>query len=533
MRKSPLITVLRKAYQIEQISRKQGIPRTEVIDLLKHKTSRRRLLQGGLGFTAATIASNWRQQNNLVLAQSKTPSVLIVGAGIAGLTAAYRLQQAGVAVDIIEARKRIGGRIYSLPRALDTSVTVELGGEFIDTAHVAVRNLARELGLTVADIKTVEAELTQDTCFFDYNKIPLHKLVDEFAPVARQISKDNIAIADFASYKNPLPAATALDSQSISEYLANIPDTTDTIRQLLEVAYTPQYGLEADRQSCLNLIYLIGEQSNKFEIYGESDEKYAIKGGNGQITQTLAKLLQARITTETILESIKILADGRYLVSTSNDGNVSDRKYERILLTLPFSMLRRVDLKLDLPPAKKLAIETLGYGANSKLITSYQGKIWRDLYNSTASVFTDLGFQNTWESSLSRFATGESLITNFTGGKQAKSLATKTPEFHDREFLAQIETVFPGISQTRKSDRQPIIAHWHDEEYSRGSYACYKVGQMTKIYGAEGERVGNLFFAGEHCSAEFQGYMEGGCETGEAAAVAILEDLGLKTQAKS
>ncbi|MGL5870791.1 MAG: flavin monoamine oxidase family protein [Xenococcaceae cyanobacterium] len=530
MSKSPLIRILRKAYRIAQISRKNKISTTEVIEILKQKTSRRRLLQGGLGFATAIAASSWRQQDNWVLAKSKTPSVLIVGAGIAGLTAAYRLQKAGVAVDIVEARKRIGGRIYSLPRAAGTSITVELGGEFIDTNHVSIQKLAQELGLTVVDIKTIEEEFIEDTCFFNGNKIPLEKLVNDFAPVAQQISKDLEAIADFESYKTAIPAATALDSKSISEYLAGIPNTTETIRQLLEVAYTTQYGLEAQEQSCLNLIYLIGSQSGKFDIYGESDEHYTIEGGNAQIIGKLGALLQDLVKTETVLESIKTLSDGRYLVSLSSDGKTLDRKYERVLLTLPFSMLRQVDLKIDLPPAKKLAIDTIGYGTNSKLITSYQEKIWRDRYNSTANVFTDLGFQNTWESSLSRFAKEESLITNFTGGRQGISLATKTPEFHDRNFLAQIELVFPDISKVRKSDRKPIIAHWHDEEYSRGSYTCYKVGQWTQMYGVEGERVGNLFFAGEHCSQEFQGYMEGGCETGEAAALAILSDLGLKAQ---
>jgi monoamine oxidase len=528
MSKSSLISILRKAYRIEQISRKKGIPTTELLEIFKQKTSRRRLLQGSLGFATAIAVSNWREQDNLVLAKSKTPSVLIVGAGIAGLTAAYRLQKAGVAVDIIEARRRIGGRIYSLPRAAGTSITVELGGEFIDSNHVSIRKLAQELGLTIVDIKTIEKNSIEDTCFFNGNKIPLSKLVDDFAPVAQQISKDLEAIADFESYKTPIPAVTALDSQSISEYLASIPDTTETIRQLLEVAYKVEYGLEAQEQSCLNLIYLIGAQSDKFDLYGESDEHYTIEGGNSQITQKIAKLFHNSVETETILESIKTLSDGRYLVSLRTDGKTFDRKYERVLLTLPFTMLRQVDLKVDLPPAKKLAIDNIGYGTNSKLITSYQEKIWRDRYNSTASVFTDLDFQNTWESSLSRLTQGESTITNFAGGKHGVSLATKTPEFHEREFLAQIESVFPGISNVRQSDRQPIVAHWHDEEYNRGSYACYKVGQWTQMHGVEAERVGNLFFAGEHCSLESQGYMEGGCETGEAAAVAILEDLGLK-----
>ncbi len=96
--------------------------------------------------------------------------------------------------------------------------------------------------------------------------------------------------------------------------------------------------------------------------------------------------------------------------------------------------------------------------------------------------------------------------------------------------MPQLEQVFPGISAVRlqgKANR----AYWSGELYSQGSYACYLVGQWTQLYGSEGERVGNLFFAGEHTSLEYQGYMEGGCETGEAAALAILEDLGVQADA--
>ncbi|MFW5765624.1 MAG: NAD(P)-binding protein, partial [Coleofasciculus sp.] len=102
MAKSPLIKILRQAYRVAQISRKTGIPPAEVIGNLnlKAKTSRRCLLQGGLALAGATAATTFRRDGHRAVAQPGVSPVLVVGAGIAGLTAAYRLQQDGVPVDV-------------------------------------------------------------------------------------------------------------------------------------------------------------------------------------------------------------------------------------------------------------------------------------------------------------------------------------------------------------------------------------------------------------------------------------------------
>ncbi len=530
MAKSPLIKALRQAYRVAQISRKSRIPPAEVLGILKERRiSRRRLLQGGLALAGATVATTFRRDGHQAVAQSGNSPVLVVGAGIAGLTAAYRLKQAGVPVDVIEARNQVGGRIRSLPKAAGTQLTVDLGGEFIDTDHKTLRSLAKELGFQTVDLLAAERGLVQDTYFFEGRKVPIEEIIRDFAPVAQQIAADLEAIENFESYATPDSAAAALDSLSITEYLNRIP-TTPTLRKLIQVAYTGEYGLEAEEQSSLNLIYLIGTKPGEFEIFGDSDERYYIRGGNDQVPRRLAQLLGDSIETETVLESLSSLSDGRYRVALRSGSRTFERTYERVLLTVPFSVLRKIPLNVDLPPVKKLAIDTLGYGTNSKLITGYTEKFWRTRYNSTANVFTDQGFQNTWESSQSRFTPGEGLITDFTGGRQGLVLGTVTPEIQAERLMPQLERVFPGISATRLQGKA-VRAYWLGEQYSRGSYSCYLVGQYTQMYGVEGERVGNLFFAGEHCSTENQGYMEGGCETGEAAAKEILEDLGLKASA--
>jgi len=523
MARSPLVKILRQAYKVAQISRKSNIPLVEVLGSVNEKISRRRLLQGGLALASAAAATTFRRDKDLAVAKSGISPILVVGAGIAGLTAAYRLRQAGVRVDIIEARNRVGGRIRSLDKAAGTQLTAELGGEFIDSDHTCLRSLATELGFKIVDLLAAEQGLVKDTFFFEGRRVPIEEIIRDFAPVAQQIDADLEAIANFESYAVFDRPTAQLDRLSITKYLDRIP-TTHLIRELIRVAYTIEYGRDSEEQSCLNLLYLIGTEPGEFSIFGTSDERFYIDGGNDQVPRRLAQLLADSIQTGTVLESLKSLSDNRYRVSLRSGNKTFERNYERILLTVPFSVLRKIQLNVDLPPVKRLAIKTLGYGTNAKLVTGYRETIWRSRYGSTANIYTDLGFQNTWESSQSRYTSGQGLITNYTGGRQGLVLGTATSEIHAQRLVSQLEQVFPGTRSIRLQGRVNQI-HWPSQQYSRGSYSCYLVGQWTQMYGVEGERVGNLFFAGEHTSLEYQGYMEGGCETGEAVAIAILKDL--------
>lgn len=530
MARSPLIKILRRAYRVAQISSSLDIPPAEVLGIINERISRRHLLHGGLAVAAAVAATTFSRDGRSAVAQSRISPILVVGAGIAGLTAAYRLKQAGVPVNIIEARNRVGGRMKSLPNAAGTKLTAELGGEFIDTDHTCLRSLAKELGLKIVDLLAADQGLVHDTYFFEGRKVPIQEIIRDFAPVAKQISADLKVIANFESYAVFDEPTAKLDRISIAEYLDRIP-TTPIIRQLIRVAYTIEYGRDVEEQSCLNLLYLIGTEPSKFSIFGTSDERFYIDGGNDQVPRRLAQLLAGSIQTGTVLESLKRLSDGRYRVALRSGGSTIDRTYERILLTVPFSVLREIPLNADLPPVKRLAIKTLGYGTNAKLITGYQKQVWRTRYGSTANVYTDLGFQNTWESSQSRYTPGKGLITDYTGGSQGRAIGTATPEIQAQRLVRQLERVFPGISPVRLQGRAER-AYWPGEAYTRGSYACYLVGQWTQLNGVEGERVGNLFFAGEHTSLDYQGYMEGGCETGEAVAIGILKDLGVTDAAQ-
>lgn len=524
MTRAKLIASLRQAYKITKASLETGIPTDEIIDILEQKTTRRRLIYGGLGLASAISTVTWHGGSDSA-AFGRIPKVLIVGAGIAGLVAGYRLTQAGVPVDIVEARNRIGGRIHTLQNAVGTSIPVELGGEFIDTKHTSLRSLAIELGLTIADLYTADQDLKEGTLYYQGRKILDQEILPLFIPLAQKIKQD---LADLGSksitYRTRNSFAMRLDRTSIAQYL-HLAEVDPLLRQRIQVAYTVLYGREATDQSCLNMLLFIGTDTSSIELSSESDERYQIVGGNDQVPRLLAQFLTNSIQTGTELEAIKTQSNGSYRVTLRSGSHSIERTYERILLALPFSTLRQVSLNVDLPEVKKKAIAQLGYGNNAKLITAYDEPIWRTRYRSTAFASTDLDFQYIWEAS--RYQPGvNGVLTNFTGGQKSSRLAQGSAESQAQKLLPQLENIFPGISNVRKSG-QAVRTSWAGEPYTQGSYACYQVGQWTTIAGSEQQQVGNLFFAGEHCDPLNQGYMEGGCRTGEIAAHQILRSLGL------
>ena len=530
MARTALVDLLRQAYQVYLTSAKTGMPRAEVMEL---GLSRRQMLVGMAAVGGMGLLPT--RDKRLPASGSAGGGVLIVGAGIAGLTAAYRLQQAGVRAEVVEASRRVGGRLRSLRNVAGSPGVVEMGGEFIDTRHTAVRSLATELGLTLADLRLADTGLEPEVLFFQGHRVSQQQIIEEFAPLAKRIADDLQSLGDPCgngradrniSYHDPSEAAVRLDRLSIAEYLEAAP-ISPVMDQLLKVAYITEFGRDAESQSCLNMLFLIGAEVGKWSTYGISDERYHVVGGNDQIPQKLAERLRGEVETSTMLESIRTKSDGRYQVSLRQGATSVERSYEHILVTVPFGVLRQVELATDLPPVKRRAIAELGYGTSTKLSVPFQERIWRSRYNSTISVYSDLDFQNTWESA--RYGIGSSgWLTNLRGGTNGMALGEGNPEEQAQKLLSDFEGIFPGISAAQQG--KVVRSFWAAEPYSLGSYACYLPGQWTAIGGSEGERVGNIWFAGEHCSPGSQGYMNGACETAEAAAQGILQNLRVPTK---
>jgi monoamine oxidase len=513
---------IRRAYQASRFA--QTFTHSEEA-VLQAAVSRRQVLHGLAAAGAIGVGAQWVPQPRSALrsdGNSFHERVLIVGAGVAGLTAAYRLRRAGVPVDVVEASYRVGGRLVSLTNVPGSEGTVELGGEFIDSRHTHIRSLAAELGLETADLTAADAGLEREILYFQGKRINERQVIDDFAPLAHRIDKDLRTLnTRNITYRNPSPHAVQLDQMSLVEYLEAEP-ISPLIDQLVRVAYITEFGRDAESQSCLNMLFLIGAEVGKWSTYGLSDERYHVIGGNDQIPKKLAEQVEDAIELGTTLESIQATPAGRYRVSLRQNHTSLERTYERVLLTVPFSVLRQVNLDVEMSPIKQQAIQQLGYGTSSKLAVPYRERIWRTQYGCTISIYTDLDFQNTWESA--RYWPGPGgWVTDLRGGKQGILLGQGNPNTHAQSLTQDLEQLFPGIQ--RVSRGTALRAVWAAEPYALGSYSCYLPGQWTKFGGVEAERVGNIWFAGEHCSLGSQGYMNGACETAEQAAQEILAEM--------
>ncbi len=482
--------------------------------------TRRRVLAGAVGAAAAIALPAC----GAARAAERHGSVAIVGGGIAGLHCAYRLAKLGVRADLYDAGKRLGGRIHSDRRTF-APLPCEIGGELIDTGHETMHRLAGELDIRLLDYAT-DTGLDGMVGFVGGKKLSRDEMVLGLAPIAAAVNEALAALKDpeaGVTHADP-NGGEALDQLSLRQWLDQI-GAQGPMRTVVEVAYTIEFGLEPDECNVLNLLLMIDSEAEKLALFGESDERFHAADGNDLFATRLAAGLDgAQVHLGHALERIAELPDGRHRLSFANG---SDATYEHVVMAIPFSILRGLDVQLELPLAKLRAIAEIGYGANTKLMVGFKDRLWRAA-GSDGQVFTDLPFQNTWDTS--RMQPGDAgIVTNFTGGDHARAIAAGPTDAQAQTFLAEFERVFPGAqaSATGASVRMA----WHEHPWVRGSYSSYRPGQYTAFAGVEGERVGNLHFCGEHTCLDAQGYMEGGALSGEWASDEVAEDLGLKKAA--
>lgn len=519
MARTALVDLLRRAAAISAVSRATGEPLDEAIARERERRllSRRRFLQQSAGASAALMLAACAR-----VPLQPTPGaeeVVIVGAGVAGLTCAWRLRQAGIRVRLFEAQERIGGRMFSLRNHFADGQVCELGGELIDTGHARIRALAAELGLVLDDLADDPTHAFGDVWYADGRRYSEEDILREFAPLAAAISRDAESLPEAEiTYATP-GGVEALDRLSMSQWLDRN-GATGWLRKLIEVAYTCEMGLECDQQSALNFLTFIDPGTEAFRIFADSDERYHVRGGNDSIVKALGAKLDDALTTGNVLEAIGQSADGIYALSFKRGAGAFEVRAPRVVLALPFTTLRRVRMAIDLPAAKRRAIDELGYGTNAKLMIGFNERVWRTRHASAGATYSDLPYQTSWETSRMQ-AGAAGILTNFVGGHHGLEIGDGSPKEQADRATAQLDAIFPGIASARTGMRE-VRMHWPTHPWTLGSYACFRPGQWTTLRGAVGERVGNLHFAGEHCAFDNQGFMEGGVESGEWAAQAIL-----------
>jgi len=481
-----------------------------------HSESRRDFLRNAALTSVAVglppiISSCSKPQH--ALPAGSVPRIAIVGAGIAGLHAAYTLHQSGVRADVYEASNRTGGRMMSAHNLIIQGATTELGGELIDSSHSDMLSLAQQFNLELVDLESEPYNALHETYYFEGRTYSEADIVREIIPVLAHIrdeSEESVGIA-----------RSTFDKQSIASYFGHL-GLTGWLRSFLEVAFITENGTDLEEQSALNFLSTVGSEisNDVFNVYGMSDERYKIKGGVQQITDKLSNAVADTIHHGHALERIERRAT-KYVLSFRKDNSVIDVTADIVVLALPFSVLREVDVRIDaLPHSVHDMISTLKYGNNGKIVVGFPRPFWHDEQHS-GSIFSDLPLQMAWDNAALQGVEGGGL-TFFSGGSLCRVIGSMSKQKAADMLLEHLHTIWPTSRDVQPGRIERI--HWPEMKWARGSYSTFAPGQWTKFEGLLSQPHINatLHFAGEHCSDAQRGFMNGAAMTGRQAAENIL-----------
>ena len=252
-----------------------------------------------------------------------------------------------------------------------------------------------------------------------------------------------------------------------------------------------------------------------------------------------AALPTGSVLTGWRLTKLRANADGTQTLTFAIGKATRTVTADHTVLTVPLGVLQTLDLAhAGFDQRKREQIAAMRMGANAKLQLQFTRRLWNGKGAwpgvSTGESYADTGYQTTWD--VTRAQGGaEGVLVDYTGGAAATALDAGTPfadqsdakvAAHARAFLGQLEGVFPGI--TALWNGRATLAAWPKDPYTLGAYSYWPTDYCHRYAGYEAVRQGNTHFAGEHCSIDYQGYMEGGAVEGGRAAAEVLADLGVK-----
>jgi len=546
---SPLARLIRRLQWAYAESDRTGIPTDELLGMRREQEQkyaqelqeRRHFIKTFSGGIAGLgLMSSFGPALAAMTTASKDPGrVIVIGAGLAGLRCAHRLQQYGYACKVYEANTRIGGRAYTTRGFFDNGMNVERGGELVSTEHSALRNLVNQLGLKLEDVNGGSLPGGQELYSVNNTLYREDQLAADWRGIYDLFKRAEQAAPWQPVYNNFNAEHLRLDTINANDWMNQVGiGVNSNFGQVMQANLLSEYGLNPDEQTCLNLIYLMsGNPINKPLPMAGTDEKWHIVGGNDAVTSALVNQLPANtVSTSKALASIGGSPKGPYVCGFS-DG--SSEICDQLVLALPFTKLREVSITPEIlasfSPAKRRAIKEMRLGSNGKIHTQHDSRPWAKsryingqlVQMNGTSYSGGTGFVVTWDTQVTNPSTG-SVLCDFLGGTQGRALNTSVPfasanPTDANKFLGQIEPVFPGTTAAYQG--KALVSKWSVNPWSLGSYSAPALGHYTSFWGSQWEKdIGNrIHFCGEHTSPEYWGFFNGAVETGERAAQALVQ----------
>lgn len=485
----------------------QGFPRKR--GLTPSRWDRRGFLKAAV--SAAAIAAS--PTTLRAAARAAPETILVVGAGLAGLSAAYRLREGGKRVIVIEARAVPGGRVRTLRGYFDDGLYAELGAARVAESHSYVLNWVNDLGLSLTP----------------------------FAPAGAgvQVLNNHRALSDDEAARERLAPDLHRDERGLTsgellrKYTEGVPqelgqsevDLSQPRWREYDAVTWPAWLMARGASKGATQLMMLGGDSSTFSalfllqqimLHRDLRQYHKIAGGMDSLPRGIAARLKDVIRYNCELVRLERSGSGLRAIC-KQDGRTDMIAADRVVLAIPFSTLKRVALDRPFSPAKMRILAELSYFEGTRFLLQTKTRFWQAA-KLTGGARTD-GPADIWDMSFGQRG-GRGLISLTTGNAALEQkLAAMNPAARLGVGVGLVAPAFPEINaQMEKS----TIQRWTEEPYARGAFVVFRPGQMTRWAPALSRSEERVYFAGEH-TAPWNGWMEGALWSGERAAQEILQ----------
>lgn len=460
------------------------------------------------------------------MTQPETTQVVIIGAGLSGLSAAKLLTDRGVDVRVLEARGRVGGRTHTVK---DPEYGwVDLGGSYVGATQNYILRLARELGMKLYSVYDGQRSIHLSKDRRDVYETQWPRFSWRNALAAQEVNHI-MDMMDTMMLEIPLdrpwdaPKANDWDNMTLLEFFDDHCKTREA-QEFMKANCQSNVSSDPSQISLLwYLLYLrsTGGTTKIWNVANGGQEK-KFEGGTMQMSEKMTFRLKGKVKLNEPVCSIEQM-DGKVRVQTLN-GPIYEGKY--VILAIPLPLLQKIHYNPPLPPMKTQLIQRVTMGSTIKCEIYYRTPFWRDLgYNGFVTSGDGLHVVcNSIDDCNPGSKYGQ--ITCFVTTDKALEMQVLSREQRCQyvaKFLAKAFNTEEALHPVHYIDK-----NWTCEQYTGGCYTCsYPPGVLSKYGRCLRESFGRIFFAGTETATEWAGYMNGAVQAGERAAREAMHGLGM------
>ncbi|MEK6321083.1 MAG: NAD(P)/FAD-dependent oxidoreductase [Acidobacteriota bacterium] len=447
------------------------------------------------------------------MGQSK--SVVILGGGLAGLAAGLELKRAGHTITILEARKFPGGRVQTIRDFADGQYA-EAGALSFPVSHEFTYGYATDFGLplrpassgldSIANIRGNRFRITSTgSADIPFQLTARERAKGVFGIISLYLGSYMSEVGNPRKPNWPPDELKAIDAVSLKQLLSDL-GASDGAIDIIAASQLGLLGFGLDSISAMDGVVT--------EAIASTPIFYEIVGGNDQLASALKRKVKKQFRKASIVKRIEQNQNGVIVTYINGDG-IQTITADRVICTLPFPVLKDIEVSPPFSEEKRRAINELKLTPVTRTHMQFRSRVWEHAGLSGYGL-SDLPIQNTYSPTVTQEGR-PGILTSYTGGQRALDLGAMSESDRQSFVLRQMGNIFGGLDSQYDGGTSQI---WHEDPWARGAYAYFEPGQMTTLLPIAQRPEGRIHFAGEHTSA-WHGWMNGALESGNRAAAEV------------